>query len=87
MHAVLVAVKINDEERALTQLREQVVPGVTSAPGFVNGVWLAPQNGRGYSTVVFESEEAAQAAAERIESPSDAVEIQHVEVVPVVAHA
>ena len=31
------------------------------------GYWLAPQNGRGLSVVVFETEDEARAAAARIE--------------------
>jgi hypothetical protein len=86
MHAVLVAVRINDFESARKELRERVVPAVAHAPGFVAGYWLEPQNNMGYSIVVFDSEEAARTAADRLEPPSD-VEIQHVEVREVVAHA
>ena len=86
MHAVLVAVRINDFESAQRELRERVVPGVAQAPGFVAGYWLEPQDNMGYSIVLFDSEDAARTAADRLQPPSD-VEIQHVEVRAVVAHA
>ena len=86
MDAVLVAVRINDFESPRRELEERVVPAVSQAPGFVAGYWLEPQNDMGYSIVVFDSEDAARSAADRLEPPSD-VEIQHVEVREVVAHA
>ena len=39
MHAVVVTVTISDHETAESHLREQVVPGVSQAPGFVAGYW------------------------------------------------
>lgn len=86
MYAVLVSVKIDDAEKAQQELREQVVPRVSQAPGFVAGYWFAPQGDQGWSTVLFESEEAARAAAERIQPP-EAVTIQNVDVREVIAHA
>jgi heme-degrading monooxygenase HmoA len=67
MHAVVVTVDIDpngDAEAGLKNLREQVAPGVSQAPGFVSGVWLAPDDqNHGLSVVIFESEEAAKAGA------------------------
>jgi hypothetical protein len=37
MHAVIVSVTINDAEEATTYLRNEIVPRVKQAPGFVAG--------------------------------------------------
>lgn len=67
MHAVVVRVNIDpqgDAEAGLKDLRENVVPGVSRAPGFVTGVWLAPDDkGQGLSIVTFDNEDSAKAAA------------------------
>jgi hypothetical protein len=87
MHAVVVRVSINEPEAAETALREQVVPQVSQAPGFVAGYWTRKDN-TGLSMVVFESEEAAQAASERIPSGvPDPVTLEDIEVREVVANA
>jgi hypothetical protein len=87
MHAVIVRVTIKDQETAEKALREQVVPSVSGAPGFVNGYWTRKDD-TGMSMLVFESEDAARAMSEQIESPdSDAVTIEGVEVREVVANA
>lgn len=88
MHAVLVAVSIENEAGARAELEERVVPMVKQAPGFVSGVWLAPQDGRAYSTAVFETEEQARAMADGVQAPPDsAVRILHVGVQEVAAYA
>ena len=89
MHAVVVAVKINDREAATSNLRERIVPQVSQAPGFVAGYWVAlgPEKG-GRSIVVFESEETARAVADQIQSmPGDEVTFESVDVGEVVANA
>ena len=86
MHAVLVSVKINDFDSARRELEEQVIPRVSQAPGFVAGYWFEPQGDQGWSTVLFDSEENARAAAERLQPPEN-VTIQNVDVRGVVAHA
>ena len=71
-------------------LRDEVVPRASNAPGSVAGYWLRSQDDHGLSVVVFESEDAAQAAAQMIESqgpPTDAVTLDSVDVREVVAHA
>jgi hypothetical protein len=88
MHAVVVTVAINDREAATSQLRENVVPGVSQAPGFVAGYWTRGDDGSGLSMVVFESEDAAKTMGERVPSlVTDAVTIKNIEVREVVAHA
>jgi heme-degrading monooxygenase HmoA len=67
MHAVVVKVSVKDAPVATEYLRETVVPGVSQAPGFVAGYWVRLEGGdEGNSVVVFESEEAARAAAAQI---------------------
>ena len=88
MHAVVAQVTIKDDTGAAeSHLREQVVPGVSQAPGFVAGYWTRKEN-RGVGMVVFESEDAAQAMAERVPSMvPDMVTPEKVEILEVVAHA
>ena len=87
MHAVVVSVTINDQEAADRGLREEVVPGVSQAPGFVTGYWTRKGN-TGLSVVVFQSEDAANGASERIPSMvPDTVTLERVEVREVVARA
>jgi hypothetical protein len=90
MHAVVVRVKIGDVEIARKGLREQVVPRVTQAPGFVAGYWTGSEDGHdGLSMLVFESEDAARAAAEMVSTGNapETVTLESVEVREVVEHA
>lgn len=87
MHAVVVKVRINDQEAAESHLREQVVPAASQAPGFVAGYWTRKDNS-GLSMIVFESEDAAKGMSERLPSLiPDAVTLEDVEVREVAAHA
>jgi heme-degrading monooxygenase HmoA len=87
MHAVLVRVKISDVEGSMDELRERVVPGVAQAPGFITGHWTRKDD-TGVSLTVFESEDAATAASERVrDSAPEGVTVESVEVREVVAHA
>jgi hypothetical protein len=87
MHAVVVKVTISDQEAAESHLREQVVPGISQAPGFVTGHWTRKDDS-GLAMVIFESEEAANAVSERIPSMvPDVVTLEGVEVREVVVHA
>jgi hypothetical protein len=86
MHAVVTRVTIKDPEAATAELREQVVPRVSQAPGFVAGYWTRKDSG-GLSMIVFESEDAAQAASEQIPSGMpDSVTLDDIEVREVVAN-
>jgi heme-degrading monooxygenase HmoA len=89
MHAVVVRVTVNDREAATQQLREGVVPAVSQAPGFVAGYWTRKEGSdQGLSMILFESEEAANQTAARIDSMApDAVTVGDVEVREVVANA
>jgi hypothetical protein len=91
MHAVVVRVAIGDAQIAETGLREKVVPGVSSAPGFVAGYWTRSDDGsNGLSMLVFESEDAARAAADRFRGGTivpETVTVSRIEVREVVATA
>jgi heme-degrading monooxygenase HmoA len=87
MHAVVVHVTINDQEGSAGALREQVVPRISQAPGFVAGYWTRKDNG-GLSMTVWESEDAANAASARVLSVApEGVTVDSVEVREVVASA
>ena len=89
MHAVVVRVSIGDIERSRAALREQVIPRVSQAPGFVAGYWTRSEDGQnGLSMVLFESEENARTAAERIrENIPDTVRLESIEVREVIEQA
>ena len=82
MHAVVVRVTVNDREAATQGLRDDVIPAVSQAPGFVAGYWTRKEGSdQGLSMAVFESEDAASAAAERVRSMApDAVNVDDVEI-------
>jgi heme-degrading monooxygenase HmoA len=87
MYAVLVRVTVSDTEGAEQRLREEVVPQVSSAPGFQAGYWTREGNS-GLSMVIFDSEENARAGAQRVEGGvPEGVTLEGVEVREVVASA
>jgi hypothetical protein len=87
MHAVIVSVTINDVEPATTFLRNEIVPRVKQAPGFVAGYWVRTGD-QGRGTIVFESEDAAREAAGQIsQQPGEAVTLDSVDVGEVVESA
>ena len=89
MHAVVVRVTVNDDERGRRMLNEEVVPRAKQAPGFVAGYWTrSGSDESGLSMIVFESEEAARAVSERIPGTvPEGVTLENVEVREVVANA
>jgi hypothetical protein len=89
MHAVLVNVTIKDGQEATQYLRDEIVPRVKQAPGFVAGYWVRVENGdQGRGTIVFDSEDAARAAAEHIQQdPGGAATLDTVAVGEVVESA
>ena len=92
MHAVVVKVNIGDPDTAQRGLREQVIPRVAQAPGFVAGYWTRSDRGdNGLSMLVFESEEDARRAAEMIQGPEamrpETVTLESVEVREVIGDA
>ena len=71
MHALYVTVTIADGQADAAQkaLKEQVVPRVRSAPGFVKGIWTTGADRRsGASIVVFKTEADANNAAQMARS-------------------
>jgi heme-degrading monooxygenase HmoA len=87
MHAVVAHVTVSDPEASESVLREQVVPRVSQAPGFVAGYWTRKGNG-GLSMSVWESEEGANAAGEAVRSMApEGVTVESVEIREVVASA
>ena len=91
MHAVVTKVSVSDGPTATEFLRENIVPRVSQAPGFVAGYWVRLEGGdEGNSVIVFESEDAARAAAAQIRENTDSnpgVTLNDVTVGEVVANA
>jgi hypothetical protein len=87
MHAVVVRSTVHDVEQGRNFLREQVIPRLSQAPGFVGAQWVRLEGGGGTGMMTFESEEQAQAAVEQLQTnppPETAVTINTVEVGEVV---
>ena len=94
MHAVVVRVTIHNADRTRDVLNSQVVPQVSGAPGFKTGYWTWSTGGgelNGLSMIIFDSEENARAAGDRISAIAadarDDVTLDGVEVREVVASA
>ena len=89
MHAVVTKATIHDLERGRQVLNQEGIPRLRQAPGFVAGNWVALDETTGTGMMLFESEEAAKAAAERIKTnppAGDAVTINSIEIGEVVGH-
>jgi hypothetical protein len=90
VHAVVVRVTVNDDERGRRMLDEEVVPRAKQAPGFVAGYWTrSKDDNTGLSMLVVESEDAANQVAQMIQGgppDPDAVTLESVEVREVIAH-
>lgn len=89
MYAVVARVSIDDIEAAQKHLIETVVPQISQAPGFVAGYWTrSDDGGNGQAMVVFESQQAAQAAETMIPAHvPEGVTLEGTEVREVVASA
>jgi len=94
MHALVVRVTIHDADRTREMLNSQVVPGISGAPGFKTGYWTWATGAgetNGLSMAIFDSEENARAAGDRISAIAadarDDVTLEGVEVREVVASA
>lgn len=61
MYAVVVDAEISDVAQATAELNDQVIPGLSSRPGFISGVWVGLDAESGHSITVWETEEQAQA--------------------------
>ena len=87
MHTIVARSTLHDAEKGRTFLREQGIPRLRQAPGFVAAQWVKLDENTGTSMVTFETEEAAQAAAEQLRAnppPADAVTIDSIEIGEVV---
>ena len=87
MHAVVVRSTLHDFEQASKILREEGIPRLSQAPGFVGAQWVRLDESTGTSMLTFESEEAARAAAEMLRANppgGDAITINSVEIGEVV---
>ena len=93
MYAVVGKVEIDASRaaEAVELLNGYTVPTVKQAPGFVGATWLRSEDGtHGQSVILFESEDAAKAAAQRAaEGPPPGAPVTFVsaEVYEVVAQA
>ena len=90
MHAVVARSTLHDYEQGMKTLKEEGIPRISQAPGFVSAQWVRLDETTGTSMLTFESEEAAQAAAEMLRAhppAGPAVTIDRIEVGEVVARA
>ena len=93
IYAVLVEVDVAavDEQQGLSGLREQIVPAISSMPGFRSGTWLTGNDdGKGLSLTLWDTEEQAKAMAGRFQvgsNPQLGAEIARCEVRTVAATA
>jgi hypothetical protein len=89
MYVVLahVTIETGRHDEAMAALRDQIVPMVKGAPGFVRGTWFGnEQSGNGL--VVFDSEDSARAMSAQVTSgPDDPVRVEDVQVYEVHAEA
>jgi len=68
MHALFVEVNADDSHvPAARDFLPNVAAPMSREMGATGGYWLAPFDGRGVSIVVFDTEDAARAVAERFE--------------------
>ena len=83
VYTVVARSTIHDYEKATTFLREQGIPRLRQAPGFVSAQWVRVGENAGTSMLTFETEEAARAAAEQLRANppgGDAITIDTIEV-------
>lgn len=82
MHAALVRADIPGgvNDARLKNLRDQVIPMVSSAPGFVAGYWTEVIDDKGFGFVVFQDEASAKASAPPVGAEmGEGVTIEYVE--------
>jgi hypothetical protein len=87
MHAMVVRGTVHDADKANAHLREQAIPALRQAPGFVSGQWVRVGGREGNAIITFETEEGAKAGAEQLRAnppPGEALTINSVEIGEVV---
>jgi quinol monooxygenase YgiN len=93
MHAVLVKVEIDASrsDEASDLLQTFTIPTVKQQPGFISGTWFRSADRKtGRSLLLFESEDAANATADRVrQGPPEGAPVKFVsaEVFEVMAQA
>ena len=88
MHALVFRVAIHEREEAERLLHEELVPGMSQAPGFVGGYWVNIGESHGTSVIVFDSEDAARRVADQAEPPeTDSFTVESFDIGEVAAHA
>jgi hypothetical protein len=89
MHAVVTRSTIRDYEQGQKVLREQGIPRLSQAPGFVSAHFVQLDERTGAGMMVFESEDQARAVADQLRSNppgGEFVEVTSIEVGEVVGH-
>ena len=87
MHAVVSNVSIKDREKAEGFLRDQILPALSEAPGFLGGYWVNVGGDTGNSISVWESEDAAKASIDGFTPPpQEIVVVESMEIGEVVAN-
>ena len=87
MYAVVARSTIQDFDQARKWLREEGIPRLSQAAGFVSGHWVKLGESSGASMIVFESEEAQAAANMFRTNPPPTVTPNSIEVGEVQEHA
>ncbi len=90
MHAAIVRANIpaGINEARLENLKKNVVPMISAAPGFVAGYWCDAVDDKGLSFVVFEDEASAKAAAPPVGADmGEGITIESVEIREVLGNA
>jgi quinol monooxygenase YgiN len=68
MHVIFTAVEMlpgTKEDDAVNDLKEQLIPQIKQAPGFIKGEWFGDEkNGHGF--VVFETEDQAKQGLQQV---------------------
>ena len=85
--AVNVTIESGKEDEAQEALRSNIIPRVKQSPGLVAGYFMQPGGGYGYSLLIFDSEENANAAKQMAENAPrpDFVKLNTAQVMGVVA--
>lgn len=82
-----VGIRPGRAEEAINSLKENIIPRVKQAPGFVKGTWYGNDQ-TGHGLTLFESEDQAQGMAKTVTAePGDPIEIVEVEVYELHAEA
>jgi|tagenome__1003787_1003787.scaffolds.fasta_scaffold18762343_1 hypothetical protein len=89
MHVVYakVAIRAGRTDESISSLKENIIPRVKAAPGYVKGTWYGNDQ-TGHALMMFETEEQAEDMAKMVTAePDDPIVIEEVEVFEVHAEA